>query len=201
MSPFLFCTGQSSKDNSSALAFYPGNHSAGGRKKRSPVHPAGSNTPPASDPEKIEVDSPEDSPSASLPPTSKCSRNDVAKATAGFPEGDDINDEGRYGNGEYEEDKHYNINDTRKLVAVPSFHRRTGKKIWVRMPRKSIQAPSNDLTSPKTVDQELDPDDEYICPWIIEWDIIFKHVDPVTIRCMNWERKLWSSSPSTEESY
>ncbi|EER25011.1 hypothetical protein D8B26_007599 [Coccidioides posadasii str. Silveira] len=171
-----------------------------GIKEALSIH-AGCNTPPASDPEKIEVDSPEDSPSASLPPTSKCSRNDVAKATAGFPEGDDINDEGRYGNGEYEEERHYNINDTQKLVAVPSFHRRTGKKIWVRMPRKSIQAPSNDLTSPKTVDQEQDPDEEYICPWIIEWDIIFKHVDPVTIRCMNWERKLSSSSPSKEESY
>ncbi|WEW60965.1 adenine nucleotide alpha hydrolase family protein [Emydomyces testavorans] len=94
-------------------------------------------------------------------------------------------DNEKYGNGEYEEAEHYNINSTEALVAAPTFHRRTRQKIWVRMPRKPTKRPSNSTPPPESDDPDSNVD--YITPWVIEWGIVYKYVDPVTIRNMNWE--------------
>lgn len=113
----------------------------------------------------------------------------IAKLIASFPQKDQISEdetdnEAKYGNGQYEEDQFYNINDTQPLIAAPTFGRRTGMKIWVREPWKAIQQ-SNGCKLDNH-DHERGSNGECLYPWVIEWDIVYKHVDPVTIRNLNW---------------
>lgn len=118
------------------------------------------------------------------PPLSK---EAIAKIIASFPSKDHVSEnepdnEAKYGNGEYEDEQFFNINDTQRLIAVPTFGRRIGTKIWVRVPSASVQHLSADGL--KHCEQESKV--EYICPWIIEWEIVYKHLDPATIRNLGW---------------
>ncbi|EEP80398.1 predicted protein [Uncinocarpus reesii 1704] len=125
------------------------------------------------------------------------SKKEVAKTIAHFPNSNEVDgtkeDEEKYGNGQYEEDDYYDINDTEELVGIPTFNRRTSKKIWVRLPPETAQGllkaatPSNTINVIAHGNEEKDSEVEFICPWIIEWEILYKHVDPMMIRNLSWE--------------
>ncbi|KAI1915099.1 hypothetical protein LOZ12_003273 [Ophidiomyces ophidiicola] len=112
-----------------------------------------------------------------------------AKGALFLEERDDSGEGGKEHHKTYKEDENYDMGDTPRILAAPSFNWRTTGIIWVRMPRNPPGASASlGMESGSHQDEAEYQKVDTVVPWTVEWEIVYKFVDPVMIRNMTWEK-------------